>query len=139
VQTSQRFFNFSFLISHSSLSLLAYNFKSYLWDGSQRDAVRRLIPNSPEKWSFFNDFLPVFEAAAETEAGGSAGAVYREIISGLKAAGAGFAGLSGSGSACFGVFTSPVKAAGAKEVFKKHGFCIYETFPLAYWSIQYYN
>ena len=99
-----------------------------------------LISNSPEKWCFFNDFLPVFEAAAaEPVPGNSRGAVYREVISGLKAAGAGFAGLSGSGSTCFGVFTSPEEAGKAKESFLKQGFCTYETFPLAYWSIQYYN
>ena len=96
----------------------------------------KILALPPCEWPFFNDFLPVFEEGAAV---GSPGAVYREIISGLKELGAGFAGLSGSGSACFGVFSSPAEARKAKTALFKRFPYIYETFPLAYQSIQYYN
>ena len=93
------------------------------------------LSTSPDNWPFSNDFLGVFEEDTAC----SAGAVYRDIISGLKAAGAGFAGLSGAGSTCFGVFASPEQAATAKIFLLKEYHSVFETFPLAYWTIQYYN
>jgi len=45
---------------------------------------------------FYNDFLPVFPEKEKS--------VYNEIISMLQDLGADFAGLSGAGSTCFGVF-----------------------------------
>jgi 4-diphosphocytidyl-2-C-methyl-D-erythritol kinase len=50
----------------------------------------------PAKWLFRNDFLPVFKKPEKS--------VYEEIISQLRKLGADFAGLSGAGSTCFGVF-----------------------------------
>jgi len=49
-----------------------------------------------ENSSFFNDFLDIFPNKEK--------AIYNEIISQLKNAGADFANLSGTGSTCFGVF-----------------------------------
>jgi 4-diphosphocytidyl-2-C-methyl-D-erythritol kinase len=65
----------------------------------------------PERWAFFNDFLPVLQ-----ERGNSA---YAGVISGLKEQGADFAGLSGAGSTCFGVFTDKEKAEKAAEALLK--------------------
>jgi 4-diphosphocytidyl-2-C-methyl-D-erythritol kinase len=62
----------------------------------------------PRNWSFFNDFLPVFQERENS--------AYVSIISRLKELKADFAGLSGAGSTCFGVFTekdNAEKAAGA--------------------------
>jgi len=55
-----------------------------------------LLVDNPSQWTFKNDFLPVFK---EPEL-----SVYYKIISQLRESGADFAGLSGSGSTCFGVF-----------------------------------
>ena len=97
------------------------------------------IPHSPFDWSFANDFLPAFEKAAPL-CGNSSGSVYRDIISGLKAAGAGFAGLSGSGSTCFGAFISTETAQKAKNsLLKNNKFYMIETFPLALCPMPYYN
>ncbi|MCL2276876.1 MAG: 4-(cytidine 5'-diphospho)-2-C-methyl-D-erythritol kinase [Treponema sp.] len=48
-------------------------------------------------FSFLNSFLPVFNEREKS--------IYNEIISSLKHSGALFAGLSGSGSTCFGIFS----------------------------------
>jgi len=50
----------------------------------------------PSKWSFSNDFLPVFKEPEKS--------LYNGIISRLRELGAEFASLSGAGSTCFGVF-----------------------------------
>jgi 4-diphosphocytidyl-2-C-methyl-D-erythritol kinase len=71
---------------------------------------KRLSP-SPRDWSFENDFLPVLGATAE----GEKGAAYREILGRLRDLGADFAGLSGAGSTCFGVFTDREKAEKAEK------------------------
>jgi len=55
-----------------------------------------MLADDPSRWSFKNDFLPVFKEPEKS--------VYNEIIYKLKESGADFAGLSGSGSTCFGVF-----------------------------------
>ena len=87
-----------------------------------------LISHPPDQWPFFNDFLRVFEAFSDLEPVSGplpfryAGTVFKEIISGLKAAGAGFAGLSGSGSVCFGVFPSRPAALSAKKSLLKRNF-----------------
>ena len=59
----------------------------------------------PCEWPFFNDFLGVLP---ESE-------VYREILAGLRKEGAEFAGLSGSGSCCFGVFADRERAMTAQK------------------------
>jgi len=97
-----------------------------------------VLPLSPRNWPFCNDFLPVFEAAGGGSSG-SAGAVYRDIITRLTELGADFSGLSGSGSTCFGVFTSRSAASAAKDILIKRWPFAFETFPLARRTIPYYN
>jgi len=81
-----------------------------------------LVPSpllaSPKDWPFFNDFLPVFLA------NGGFSANYQHIISHLRELGADFAGLSGSGSTCFGVFTGRQNAVLAQQLFEKHGYFV---------------
>jgi 4-diphosphocytidyl-2-C-methyl-D-erythritol kinase len=99
----------------------------YIESRSLLTAHCSLLTASPHDWPFFNDFLPVFEAS-----GSASGAVYREILTRLKETGAEFAGLSGSGSTCFGVFTSRAGASEAKKRLLKQWPLIIETFPLAF-------
>jgi len=74
------------------------------------------LSGPPQNWSFSNDFLTVFEAAAgESPSMSETFTTYQHIISGLREQGADFAGLSGSGSTCFGVFSEPEKAELARE------------------------
>jgi len=61
--------------------------------------------------AFYNDFLPVFEEAEKS--------TYDEIISRLRALGADYANLSGSGSTCFGVFGDRAKAEQAAQILRK--------------------
>jgi len=65
----------------------------------------------PENWNFSNDFLDLFlNHGTEQEK-----QAYGAILKDLRAAGAAFAGLSGSGSTCFGVFPSPEAAEKARQ------------------------
>jgi len=92
-----------------------------------------LIPHSPQDWPFSNDFLPVFEAVnkqKKTDNGFFSECL--DIISTFKKLGADFSGLSGSGSTCFGVFSSQSKARTAKELLLKRWEFIIETFLLAF-------
>jgi 4-diphosphocytidyl-2-C-methyl-D-erythritol kinase len=66
---------------------------------------------SPDTWKFTNDFLELFlnhGTAREKQ-------LYRTILEDLKQTGASFTGLSGSGSACFGIFDSFENAQNAKK------------------------
>jgi len=88
----------------------------------------REMPSFP----FSNDFLPVL-------AGGDKGTAYQRIIDELRGLGAGFAGLSGSGSTCFGVFSEGDQAESArKALFKRWPFVII-SFLLARRAIPCYN
>jgi len=65
----------------------------------------------PETWKFTNDFLDLFlNHGTEQEKN-----AYKAILQDLRAAGAAFAGLSGSGSTCFGVFPSLEAAEKARQ------------------------
>jgi 4-diphosphocytidyl-2-C-methyl-D-erythritol kinase len=61
----------------------------------------------PQDWVFYNDFLPVLQERENS--------MYASIISGLREQRADFAGLSGAGSTCFGVFTEKEKAEKAAK------------------------
>jgi 4-diphosphocytidyl-2C-methyl-D-erythritol kinase len=89
--------------------------------------------DSPKNWRFTNDFLPVFNTCGDTYT------TYREIISCLYNLKADFAGLSGAGSTCFGVFSARSDAESAQKFLSQQYPFVIETFPLASRSIQYYN
>ena len=83
---------------------------------SQKRLIRALKKN-PLSWPYFNDFLPLFlglNPAAPKEAGVNAG-ILDANLEALREAGASFTGLSGSGSTCFGVFSSKEKAEKAEK------------------------
>ena len=82
--------------------------------------------------SFSNDFLPVLS-------GSDKGAVYQRIMGELRELGAEFAGLSGSGSTCFGVFSGHEQAESARNVLLKHWPFVIITFLLARQIIPCYN
>ena len=67
--------------------------------------------DTPENWNYSNDFEEIFlQHGPEKERD-----AYRTVLAGLKKAGASFAGLSGSGSACFGVFPGYKEALKAEK------------------------
>jgi 4-diphosphocytidyl-2-C-methyl-D-erythritol kinase len=76
-----------------------------------RHEAEKEIFSDPAQWSFRNDFLPVFGEGERS--------AYSEIIGGLRELGAGFAGLSGAGSTCFGVFTESVPAQKAAQALRE--------------------
>ena len=57
--------------------------------------LHRLVVSNPSVWPFRNDFYPVLRKQSVE---------YDRMIAALRAEGAVFASLSGSGSACFGIF-----------------------------------
>jgi 4-diphosphocytidyl-2-C-methyl-D-erythritol kinase len=65
-----------------------------------KETLLRALEGDSEKWPFFNDFLPVFLCPEHSANAG----IYRNILESLRGSGAAFAGISGSGSCCFGVF-----------------------------------
>ena len=75
-----------------------------------KKALIRALEDDPATWPFYNDFLPVF-----LEQGGTEAAAYRSVLENLRNSGASFAGLSGSGSCCFGVFTAEKMAKNAEK------------------------
>jgi 4-diphosphocytidyl-2-C-methyl-D-erythritol kinase len=81
--------------------------------GPQGALLKKSLTAPPAAWPFYNDFLPLFlETPGEGE-------YYREILRSLKELGADFAGLSGSGSGCFGIFTDEGTARKAEEVLSR--------------------
>jgi len=93
--------------------------------------ITEILSNPPREWCFTNDFLQIFETGFKQEKpdGGLFSACW-EIISTLKKLGADFSGLSGSGSTCFGVFTSPDSASTAKGTLLLRWNFVIETFYL---------
>jgi 4-diphosphocytidyl-2-C-methyl-D-erythritol kinase len=74
-----------------------------------KDELIAALEKSPSRWPFKNDFLSAF-----LENGGDRGDCYASILGSLEDSGALFRGLSGSGSACFGVYRSEEDAERAK-------------------------
>jgi 4-diphosphocytidyl-2C-methyl-D-erythritol kinase len=104
---------------------------------SDRQLIEAL-KGPPARWPYGNDFLGVFLAMGDPAVGDA----YKAILGGLEKAGADFCGLTGSGSACFGIFTGggggptgpsgPVgPAENAAKVMAKSGVFTLPTFPLA--------
>jgi 4-diphosphocytidyl-2-C-methyl-D-erythritol kinase len=91
--------------------------------GPGREALIAALEGPPGDWPFWNDFLPALEAGE--------GAAYGPIISALRKAGAAFAGLSGAGSSCFGVFLDREEAEKAARLLANHWIFVTMTFFLA--------
>jgi len=95
------------------------------------DSLLPILSGPPKDWPFTNDFLSVFEADFKQKKSDSGSfSAYQEIISALREMGADFSGLSGSGSTCFGVFSSQSKAGTARESLLKRWNFVIETFYL---------
>jgi 4-diphosphocytidyl-2-C-methyl-D-erythritol kinase len=93
------------------------------------------LGDHPRSWPYRNDFLQVFLEAGNQEWA----MVYRRVVQELKGLGADFAGLSGAGSACFGIFSYEGAAKKAEALLSERGaelnqrYFVQVTFPLAYW------
>lgn len=85
------------------------------------------LGSHPGGWPFFNDFLPAFLALLPEEEASA----YRGMLADLRRRGADFAGLSGSGSTCFGVFADPKAAERAVSPLSEAWNRVHLTFPLA--------
>jgi 4-diphosphocytidyl-2-C-methyl-D-erythritol kinase len=81
---------------------------------------------------FCNDFLPVLLNSDK-------GAIYQRIIDELRELGAEFAGLSGSGSTCFGVFSGQDQAESARKALSERWPLVFISFLLAHSTIPCYN
>jgi 4-diphosphocytidyl-2-C-methyl-D-erythritol kinase len=77
----------------------------------------------PETWC--NDFLPVLLRSAHADA-------YSAMLEELRSLGASFAGLSGTGSACFGIFTKREEAFKAESALLAHWTFVQLTFSLRF-------
>ena len=97
--------------------------------GERREALSketliRALEGESILWPFYNDFLPVFLCAGEEKPepeSTSRAKTYKAILDLLRDCGASFAGLSGSGSCCFGIFGSKGRAEKAVERFSENG------------------
>jgi 4-diphosphocytidyl-2-C-methyl-D-erythritol kinase len=65
------------------------------------------ITKNPAEWPYYNDFLPVFLNSEPQNK------VYHTVLHDLKQNEAVFCGLSGSGSSCFGIFSTAAAAESA--------------------------
>ena len=90
------------------------NFKLF-----EPEQLLQILSGPPSNWPFCNDFFPVFQTEN-----------YLKIFNSLKVLGADFSGLSGSGSACFGVFSDYQKALKAKTILEKQWPFVILTSPL---------
>jgi 4-diphosphocytidyl-2-C-methyl-D-erythritol kinase len=90
-----------------------------------RGELTGALAGDPAAWPYRNDFLPALCG------GPGESSVYRYILSSLRRGGAGFAGLSGAGSTCFGVFNDKGGAERAAKLLLNEGFLVYVTFFLA--------
>jgi 4-diphosphocytidyl-2-C-methyl-D-erythritol kinase len=81
--------------------------------GAVLEGLESLRNGTEAAFSFHNDFLPLFLRSGKAEQG----AAYREILAALEESGSRFAGLSGSGSACFGVYPDAAAAEKAEAEF----------------------
>ena len=96
------------------------------------DALIRLFAESPRNWPFVNDFLPVFtHNSAQNPGSVSAAAAYRDILAAFTELGADFAGLSGAGATCFGVFAEREQAEKTGQILSRTWNCVKVTFLLA--------
>ncbi|MDR1211394.1 MAG: 4-(cytidine 5'-diphospho)-2-C-methyl-D-erythritol kinase [Spirochaetaceae bacterium] len=94
--------------------------------GPSKEDLVRALGEGPETWPFTNDFLPLFIEHGPPEEG----AVYSRLMGDFKRLGAAFAGLSGSGSTCFGVFKEKEAAERAEKALRSPWNLVKTTFPL---------
>ena len=82
-----------------------------------KEILFRVLEEDPGTWPFQNDFLPVLIGSTHSIGGekkpNEAG--YEDLLAVLRKEGASFAGLSGSGSCCFGIFNSKNTAERAEK------------------------
>ena len=98
----------------SSDTALAYKYLDDFREGNQakkgktltKEALLHSLEEPPSSWPFQNDFLQLFLEYNQTDGDEWVlkAKTYRAILEELKKHGASFAGLSGSGSSCFGIF-----------------------------------
>jgi 4-diphosphocytidyl-2-C-methyl-D-erythritol kinase len=94
---------------------------------SKEALIKALEGGDPREWPFWNDFLPVFlDSSPEGKA-----LAYQSIMESFYREGASFAGLSGSGSCCFGVFAARETGEKALKTFLARGNYARLTFFLA--------
>lgn len=104
---------------------VAPEFPWEVWDAWE--TLADALSGPPALWPYGNDFLPLFLEKGPPEQAEA----YRGIISSFNDLGAEFAGLSGSGSTCFGVFTSGGAADRAVRALVKQWNFVKATIPLA--------
>ena len=96
-----------------------------------KSVMIKALKQDPSAWRYQNDFLSVLSPG-----GGGVNAEktlsYTGILRGLAGSGAAFAGLSGSGSCCFGIFSLQKKAEKAEKEFSAQGIFTKLTFFLAH-------
>jgi 4-diphosphocytidyl-2-C-methyl-D-erythritol kinase len=94
--------------------------------GPSKEELVRALQGEPGLWPYTNDFLPLFIEHGPRKQG----AVYSQLIGDFKNLGAAFAGLSGSGSTCFGVFKEKEAAERAERALRSPRNLVKTTFPL---------
>jgi len=100
--------------------------------GLCEEALIEALGKPPSLWPYRNDFLEVFLEGEDTKAR----KFYATMPPALRALGAEFSGLTGSGSACFGVFTGQHRAEEAVKSLGSLGYFVVLTFPLAHSYIR---
>ena len=98
--------------------------KKYEIEGKalSKETLLHALEGDPGAWPFQNDFLPVFSGLNSGKNGDKEpnSGIYEKIPEALRKEGALFAGLSGSGSCCFGVFPARESAeSAARELIVK--------------------
>jgi 4-diphosphocytidyl-2-C-methyl-D-erythritol kinase len=81
-----------------------------------KEAMVRALAQNPKTWPFYNDFMQIFLNSSKNDENSAAAGTYMTILEKFNNFEASFAGLSGSGSCCFGIFQDRQKAEGAKSV-----------------------
>jgi 4-diphosphocytidyl-2-C-methyl-D-erythritol kinase len=95
-------------------------------EAATREHLIGALAEDPGAWPYTNDFLGLFIEHGPPERG----AVYSRITDDLRRLGAAFAGLSGSGSTCFGVFKEKKAAEKAGQALRSLWNLVKVTFPL---------
>jgi 4-diphosphocytidyl-2-C-methyl-D-erythritol kinase len=92
-----------------------------LVDRRDESDLMEVYTSRPADWGFFNAFARVLEPRFP---------VYARLRTAMTACGARFFGISGSGSACYGVYDSPGEAARAELRLAEASIHVVQTLPL---------